>query len=120
MPYSVRKRDGSWSDIHFRHRSNRHQETQYYVYLGDEKIGQVMSSRTGWTALSFNHEKPVRHLNMIPGFQSRWKAMEFILEHQGYPRTVRDDDDAEERANKFLYKWNMKKAFDIMNGVDSL
>ncbi len=110
--YSVRKKDGTWEDVVFRGRMKASGSTWYSVFLGDEKIGQVMSGRLGWTALSYNHEKPVRHLNMIPGFQSRWKAMEYILEHQGYPRTVRDDD--EERVAKFVYKRNMGRAAAIL------
>ncbi len=109
MPYSVRKKNGTWEDVTFRQRTNHHDETQYTVFLGKEQVGKVMSSRFGWTALSYNYGREVKHLNMIPGFQSRWKAMEYILEHQGYPRTGSDGT-----TERIIREIEMKKAHSIV------
>jgi len=111
---------GPGGDIIFR---KCHPEYQWYsVCLGNEKIGQAMlDTRDRWIGLSNAEESEWFNVRMLSGFATRYDAATFVIKHNGYwMRNEREMEESKERAEKFLFNWNMKKSHEIMNGVDSL
>lgn len=66
-------------------RKHTYYDNWYYFYVGDERLGEVMSTRKGeWSGLSHNDYSEFFGVRMIEGFSSRYHAAVFILQHHGY------------------------------------
>jgi len=118
MPYSV-FHHGKVIDVHFRNKFVGDGYVQYGVYVGNHKVGTVWGSKRGeWTA----HADAEDCNMLVDGFRTRRGAREFIIERSKYRAERRRKEQAKSdlRAQKFLMKWNMKKAYEIMKGAENI
>ncbi|QOI67467.1 hypothetical protein SEA_BEUFFERT_66 [Streptomyces phage Beuffert] len=119
MPYSV-VYNGQVIDVHFRNKFIGDGYVQYGVYVGDDKVGTVWGSSRGneWTA----HADAEDCNMLVDGFGSRRAAREFIIERSKYRAEKRkaEQDASDLRAQKFLMRWNMKKAYEIMKEAEGI
>lgn len=119
MPYSVIYH-GKVIDVHFRNKFVGDGYVQYGVYVGDDKVGTVWGGGRGneWTA----HADAEDCNMLVYGFGTRRAAREFIIERSKYRAEKRKAEQAEQdlRAQKFITRWNMNKAYEIMKGAESI
>lgn len=122
MPYSVFYR-GEMIDVHFKKEVVTETYSQHGVYVGDDKVGTVwgqrpLTNKSEWTA----HADAEDCNMLVEGFRTRRAAREFIIERSKYRSERRNREQAESEliAQKFLRKWNMNKAYEIMQGVENI
>jgi hypothetical protein len=122
MPYSV-VYHGKVIDVHFRDKYVDNDSIRYNVYVGEHRIGSVWGGKRGtrrdeWTA----HASSDDFNELIRGFGTRNAAREFILEYSKYRAEERNREQAEsnQRADNFMMRWNLKKAYQIMKESENI
>jgi hypothetical protein len=112
---------GPGGDIYFRKDAGN--DRWYSLYLDKVKIGLIMDSsfRGGrsWTGLSLAKDSKWFNVRMIEGFATRMAAATFVINHHGYWMQKEEDSlESIRRGEKFLFNLNMKKAHEIIEGVE--
>jgi hypothetical protein len=110
---------GPGGQIYFRRHPGS--DSWYTLYLDDYKAGIIMKDSCwgNWNAVSYFDDSEWFRVRSMDGFSRRMAAAEFIIKHHGYwLRNERDDEKSNERAEKFIYNWNMKKCHAMMEGIE--
>jgi hypothetical protein len=112
---------GPGGQIYFRkHKGN---DRWYNLFLDDYKAGMITKDPVwnNWNAISYCEDSEWFRVRSLDGFSRRMAAAEFIIKHHGYwLHNERETEKSIKRGEKFILKYKMKQAHDIMKGAENI